>query len=70
MSYKEQIINLLDIVPDYKMGYILAYVQGIAADEAQDDAFCERMLENYNNGSEDDKEDILLDDCLESWGIG
>lgn len=31
MSDKERIIQLLDSVPDYKMGYVLAYVQGIAA---------------------------------------
>lgn len=31
MSNKERIIQLLDQVPPYKMGYILAYVQGILA---------------------------------------
>ena len=36
MSNKEMIINLLDYVPEYKMGYILAYVQGITADEEAD----------------------------------
>ncbi len=39
MSNKEQIITLLDNIPDYKMGYVLAYVQGIAADEEADDIF-------------------------------
>lgn len=38
MSNRERIISLLDNVPDYKMGYILAYVQGITADEEADDA--------------------------------
>lgn len=33
MSNKEIIIQLLDRVPEYKMGYVLAYVQGITADE-------------------------------------
>ena len=33
MSNKDKIVQLLDSVPDYKMGYILAYVQGITADE-------------------------------------
>lgn len=28
MSNKEKVIELLDSVPDYKMGYVLAYVQG------------------------------------------
>ena len=33
MSNKERVIALLDSVPDYKMGYVLAYVQGLTADE-------------------------------------
>ena len=33
MSNKERIIELLDSVPDYKIGYVLAYIQGIVADE-------------------------------------
>lgn len=37
MSSKEQIISLLDKIPDYKMGY----VQGITADEEMDNIFCE-----------------------------
>lgn len=40
MSNKERIVELLDCIPDYKIGYILAYVQGIAADEEADDIFC------------------------------
>lgn len=49
MSNKDQIITLLDKIPDYKIGYVLAYVQGITADEEADDLFCERMVENYLN---------------------
>ena len=33
MSEKDKIIQLLDYVPEYKLGYVLAYVQGITADE-------------------------------------
>ena len=29
MSEKDKIIQLLDYVPEYKLGYVLAYVQGI-----------------------------------------
>lgn len=39
MSNKERIIELLDIIPDYKIGYVLAYVQGVTADEEADDIF-------------------------------
>ena len=41
MSDRDKIVQLLDEVPAYKLGYILAYVQGIAADEDADDAYCE-----------------------------
>lgn len=69
MSNKERIIELLDNIPDYKIGYVLAYVQGVAADEEADDAFCERMVENYNNASDEDKEDVPLEDCMREWGL-
>ena len=69
MSNKEKIIELLESVPDYKMGYVLAYVQGITAEEEADDIFCERMVENYENAPDEDKEDIPLEDCLKEWGL-
>ena len=69
MSNKEKIVQLLDSVPDYKMGYILAYVQGITADEEADDIFCERMVENYLNAPDEDKESLTLDECLKMWEL-
>ena len=35
------VIAMLDRVPEYKLGYVLAYIQGITADEDEDDAFCQ-----------------------------
>ncbi len=71
MSSKERIISLLDIIPEYKMGYVLAYVQGIAADEETDDIFCRRMLENYENDPDPDNDkDYTLEECMQEWGIG
>lgn len=69
MSNREKIVQLLDEVPDYKIGYVLAYVQGIVADEENDDAFCQRMLENYNNAPDEDKEAVSFEDCLKEWGL-
>lgn len=69
MSNKERIVELLDSIPDYKMGYVLAYVQGVAADEEADDIFCQRMIENYENAPDEDKESITLDECLREWGL-
>ncbi len=70
MSNREKIIALLDSVPDYKMGYVLAYVQGITADEEADDIFCQRMLENYENDPDPDKnKGYSLEDCMKEWGL-
>ena len=70
MSNKEMIINLLDSVPEYKMGYILAYVQGITADEEADDMFCQQMLDDYENDTDPEKDETYsLEDCKKEWGI-
>lgn len=69
MSNKERAIALMDQVPEYKMGYVLAYIQGITADEEADDIFCQRMAEDYENAPEEDKEGISLEECLKTWGL-
>lgn len=70
MSNKEQIISLLDKIPAYKMRYVLAYVQGITADEEADDLFCERMVENYLNDPDPEKgKTYTLEECKKEWGI-
>lgn len=70
MSNRERIISLLDDVPEYKMGYILAYVQGLTADEETDDAFCQRLLDDYENDPDPEKDkEYSLEDCKREWGI-
>ena len=70
MSDKEKIILLLDHIPGYKMGYVLAYVQGITADEEADDAFCQKMLEEYENDIDPEKDkEYTLEECKKEWGI-
>ena len=70
MSNRERIIELLDIIPDHKIGYVLAYVQGVAADEEADDVFCQRMVENYENDPDTEKnEEYTLEECKKEWGI-
>lgn len=70
MSNRERIIELLDSIPDYKIGYVLAYVQGVAADEEADDIFCQRMVENYENDPDPEKDKgIPLEECLKEWGL-
>lgn len=70
MSNRERIITLLDNVPEYKMGYVLAYVQGITADEEADDAFCQRMVENYEKDPDPEKDNCYtLEECKREWGL-
>ncbi|HCL03377.1 MAG TPA: hypothetical protein DHW61_13385 [Lachnoclostridium phytofermentans] len=70
MSNKEIIIQLLDKIPDYKIGYVLAYIQGITADEEADDIFCERMYQNYLDDKDIEKDKAYsLDECKKEWGI-
>lgn len=52
------------------MGYVLAYVQGITADEEADNIFCERMWENYKNDPDLEKDkEYTLDECMKEWVI-
>ena len=70
MSDKEMCIKLLDSVPEYKIGYVLAYLQGITADEETDDRFCQRMLENYKNDPDPEKDKTYtLEECKREWGL-
>ena len=68
MSEREQVIAMLDRVPEYKLGYVLAYIQGITADEDEDDAFCHQLYERYQNDPEKD-EAFTLEECKREWGL-
>lgn len=70
MSNRERAIELLSQVPDYKMGYVLAYIQGITADEEADDIFCKRIVENYENDPDPEKDKTYkLEECKKEWGL-
>lgn len=68
MSEREQAAALLDAVPEYKMAYVIGYLQGLVADEAADDAFCRQLYERYQNDPEKD-ESYTLDECKREWGL-
>lgn len=70
MSNRERIISLLDDVPEYKMGYVLAFIEGLIADEETDDIFCERLAEQWENDASPDKHDfITLEEFAKEVGI-
>ncbi len=68
MSNREKIIALLDSIPEYKIGYVLAYIQGLTADEDVDDVFCQQLFERYQNDPEKD-ESFTLEECKREWGL-
>lgn len=70
MSEREFAATLLEKVPDYKLGYVVAYLQGITADEAADDAFCEALYQNYLNDPDPEKDmEYSLEACKKEWGL-
>ena len=52
MSNRDLAMQLIDNLSEYKLGYVVAYLQGINADEIADDTFCDQLLENYENSNE------------------
>lgn len=68
MSDKERAAALLDMVPDYKLGYVIAYLQGITADEAADDAFCLDMYHEYLKDPERG-DTVPLAEALKECGV-
>ena len=70
MSTRERCMELLDSVPEFKLGYVLAYLQGLTADEAADDAFCEQLYQDYLNDPDPTKNTgISLERFAEELGV-
>lgn len=59
MSDRELATQLINDVPDYKVGYLLAYIQGLIADENDDDEYCEKLYQNYLNDPDPEKGETI-----------
>lgn len=68
MGNKELAIQLINQIPDYKLGYAIAYLQGLYADEIADDMYCEKLLEDYENSS-DKGEFVSFDEAMNMCGV-
>ena len=67
MSVREQLNQLTATLPDYKLAYVLAYVQGLVADE---DAYCEQLLKEYQNDPDPHKTDAIpLEQLAQELGV-
>ncbi|MBQ9617365.1 MAG: hypothetical protein IJR48_03280 [Oscillibacter sp.] len=68
MSEKERATALLELVPEYKMGYVIAYLEGLTADEADDDAYCQKLYEDYLKDPEHG-DFVSFEDALKECGV-
>lgn len=73
MSVREQLNQLTSTLPDYKLTYVLAFVQGLIADEESekaDDAYCEQLLKDYQNDHDPHKTDAIpLEQLAQELGV-
>lgn len=70
MSNREMCENLIKSLPDFKLGYVLAYLQGISADEEADDTFCKSIYSAYEADTSSDKhETISLEELAADLGV-
>ena len=68
MSERELCAQLLSYVPDFKLRYVLAYLQGLTADEMDDDAFCEQIYQEYL-ADPDKGQAVSLEDAAAHLGV-
>lgn len=71
MSEREQAKQIIDQLPDYKMGNLLLFLKGIQFDdEIEDDLYCQKLYEDYLNDPDPEKdESITLEELAAREGI-
>ena len=71
MSEREQAKQVIDCLPDYKLGFILSWLKKVQVDdEIEDDLFCEQLVEAYLNDPDPHKHDsITLEELAAREGI-
>ena len=69
MSEREQAIQIINQLPDFKLKQILIFLRGVQFDdEMEDDAFCEKLYKQYLDDPEKDVS-YSLEDCKREWGL-
>lgn len=71
MSNKELALEVLEKIPDYKMGYVLSFLRGFQMDdEIEDDLYCERLYQDYLNDPDPEKHTTTtLEALAEELGV-
>ena len=68
MSEKEIAMQLLNNLPDYKLGYVIAYLQGLNADETADYKYCASLIKDYEDIT-DKGEFVPFDEAAKMCGV-
>lgn len=71
MSTKEMIYHLIDGFSEAQLKGILTMLEGLQSvvDEAEDDAYCNRLYDNYKATADDNEELTELSDFAKELGI-
>lgn len=71
MSEREQAKQIIDRLPEYKIGRILLFLQGVAFDdEIEDDLYCEKLYQEYLDDPDPEKDEgITLEELAKREGI-
>ena len=71
MSEREQAKQIIDQLPEYKMGNLLLFLKGMQFDdEIEDDLYCQKLYEDYLNNPDPEKdEEISLEELAAREGI-
>ena len=69
MSDREQVMKIIDRLPETTVRQILIFLRGVQfADELEDDALGERLYQQYLDDPDKD-ESYTLEECKKEWGL-
>jgi len=71
LSEKELAKQIIDKLPEYKITSLLLFLRGIEfSDEIEDDLYCEKLVENYLNSTNEEKgQGITIEELAKREGI-
>lgn len=71
MSEREQAKQIIDRLPEYKIGNLLLFLKGIQFDDdIEDEIYCQKLYEDYLNDPDPEKDETYtLEECKKEWGI-
>ena len=71
MSESEQAKQIIDSLPEYKIGNILLFLKGVQFDDdMEDDLYCEKLVQDYMDNPDPEKtETVTLEELAKREGI-